>query len=63
MFSGVLLVLIITTYTDVHTNDVVILQSNSIANNKNPLPQFNETLPGCVSFSKSSEMVNVNNWI
>ena len=33
----------------VHTNDVVISHSNSIANNKSPLPQFDKTIPGCVS--------------
>ena len=32
-----------------HTNDVVISQSNSIANIKKTLPQFNETIPGRVS--------------
>ena len=31
-----------------HTNDVVISQSNSIANNESPLSQFDETIPGCV---------------
>ena len=32
----------------VHMNDVVISQGNSIANNKSPLPSFDETIPGRV---------------
>ena len=28
----------------VHTNDVVISQCNGIANNKSPLPSFDETV-------------------
>ena len=36
-------------YVHLYTNDVVISQSNSIANNKIPLPYFGETIPGRVS--------------
>ena len=36
-------------YLQVRTNDVVVSQSNSIANNKKTLSEFDETIPGRVS--------------
>ena len=39
---------ICTLYMHVHTNDAVISQSNSIANNKSLPPMIYETIPGCV---------------
>ena len=42
----------------VHTNDKVISQSNNIANNKSPLPYFDKTIPGRVSFRLISLTIN-----